>query len=162
MKFMFQQGGLGRVGKAGTVSGGGSGSHRYWRFSNFTGTTNFFETTEIGVMQGATDRALSITPTASASPGGGSLASLVDGGPLSSSQTYWNTSVANTLQLTWDLAAAYAIDGFRVSRFDTAGRFPTAFTVEWSDNNSSWTTVGTYSLTQPGTNYTLSAISPFP
>ncbi len=41
----------------------------------------------------------------------------------------------------------------QMAGFDTASRYPTDITLQWSDDNSSWTTFGTWSgLTYPGDN----------
>lgn len=141
--------------------GGGGGAHRYWRVRDFTGTTaSFFETTEIQLLEGVTVRSGGITPSASAGTAFGSLANLTDG-VLNNNQVGWTTTDANTLILTFDLGSAYPIDGFRVARWDTNGRLPTAVTLEHSDDNSSWTTVGTEAVVDPGTNYTLCALVSF-
>lgn len=136
-------------------------SHRYWRVKNFTGTTTYWETSEVQLLDGVTVKTGGITPTASAAPTVGALSSLTDG-TLNFGQVAFTTAVANTLALTWDFTSAVTITDIKISRFDTAGRFPTgAITLEWSDDNAAWTSAGTATLTQPGSNYTLSTAGTF-
>lgn len=138
------------------AGGGGAGSHRYWRLKNFTGSTSFFETSEIQLLAAGVVKTGGITPTASVAPGFGLLLRLTDG-VLTGNQVYWTTTNANTLVLTWDLAAPAAIDAAKIARYDTAGRYPTSCALDYSDNGADWTGAGTGTPVEPGTNFTLSA-----
>jgi F5/8 type C domain len=131
-------------------------AHRYWRLRDFTGVPgSFFETSEIELREGGVVRSGGIVPTASTAPTGNTIDKMTDG-TLNANQMYWTNTVAATLSLTFDLGVARAIDSVRISYYDTGGRFPTACTLDYSDDGSTWVEVGTGAVVEPGTNYTFS------
>lgn len=137
-----------------TVSTG----HRYWRLKNFTGTRgSYLETSEIQLLASGVNVVSGKTPTCSTAPSGSAASYLTDG-VLNLNQSYWLTAVADTLVLTWDLGAGNAqnVDSAKIAMFDNAARQATAVTLEYSDDNVSWTTVGTGFITPASTAYTLS------
>lgn len=157
--------GAGGGGSSGSSEGGSappSPDHRYWRTSNFTGTSaSYWETTEVQLLDGVSVLTGGMTPTASVAPdSGGGLDALTDSA-LGSPSRYWTTANANTLALTWDFGTPVFVDGIKISRHDTAGRFPTNVDLEWSDNGTDWTAAGSASPIEPGSNSTLSATATF-
>lgn len=143
--------------------------YRYWRINSITisGGT-YFEVSEIQLYVGGTQQT-GATLTSSDTPFGpngnsSDLAYLVDGDLHTGA--YWTTATATggSFWLKFDFGAGNekAIDGVKIGGFDTANRFPTGFTLQYSSDNSSWTTLGSKSgLSYPG-NYTLSTLYSLP
>ena len=136
-----------RAGFVGTSSG-----HRYWRWSGISLTGSYFEISELRVVDGSGTR-YAATMTASTAPDFGTLASLADGS--TSTRTYWDaaTATAGGFWIQADLGLPYDVAGMQMASYDTSDRYPSAVTLQWSDDGSSWTTFGTWSgLTYPGNN----------
>jgi hypothetical protein len=103
------------------------------------------------------------TVTASSAPAL-ALSNLVDGNL--SSRCYWDNSTAegSGFWIKFDFGAANdkAINGVKQGGFDTNDRYMAAFSLQYSSNDSTWTTLGSKSgLAYPGNN-TLSSLYSFP
>lgn len=128
---------------------------RYWRMASIVVIVpgnGFLEFTEVEWYTGATLRAVS-TVASSIAPSPGSLTQLIDGSLSTTNRPVWNSSVSGSLWISFDLGAEYVIDGLRYanSQIDTS-RGLGGFDVQWSTDNSSWTSIKTFSgLTSPGT-----------
>ncbi len=135
-------------------------SHRYWRVRRLYGLTTFLEISEI---QFWTDSArISGTMTSSNAPDFGSLADENDNNL--STRCYWSATTAENTAF-WvqlDCGVATVVAGVRLGGFDNSGRYPANIAaLEWSDDASSWTSVGAaLGLSYPGNN-TLSSLITF-
>jgi len=165
MLHVFQLGGFGRGGSQSVPGGGGGGgSHRYWRFVGIAVPGGgFLEVSELQLFEGAT-QATGATLSSSSAPVFGAVADLADDNL--STRCYWTEAVAedSAFWIQFDLGAGNdrPIDGFKQGGFDEANRCIEGCTLEFSDNASSWTALGSVSgLTYPG-NFTLSALIPIP
>lgn len=142
------------------VAGGGGPpgtAHRYWRFNGILVSGSLLEISELQPHSGG----VSTIPvfTSSDAPSGGALSLLIDGSL--STRVYWTeaTAEAGGFYLKWDFGAPRVIDSVKLGGYDTSNRYPTGFELQYSDDNSSWTTQATISgLTYPGNNTLSSAI----
>lgn len=125
-------------------AGGGSG-HRYWRWTGFAWSGERVDISELRVVNGSTPIAADMT--SSSSPSYYGLYYLTDGS-FGSACTWWNPA---GLWIVADLGSAQEVTGMQVGSAGNPGEYPTDVTLQWSDDNSSWTTFGTWSgLTYPG------------
>ena len=132
------------------------GSARYWRVNSLTVSGLYLEISELQFFNGATQR--TGTLTASSTPASGLVSNLNDGNL--STRCYWDASVANngSFWIQMDLGSAQLVNGIKQGGFDTSNRYMSAFTLQYSSDASSWTTLGSASgLSYPGNN-TLSAL----
>ena len=137
-------------------AGGGSG-HRYWRLINIAVDGGYLEISELRVVNGSTPLSVAAATAATAPAGGqsgfGVVADLMDGS--TSTRTYWTAAAAEDsgFWIRVDLGSPQVVTGMQMAGFDTASRYPTDITLQWSDDDSAWTTFGTWSgLTYPGDN----------
>jgi hypothetical protein len=136
---------------------------RYWRVNSLTiPGGGFLEISELQLFIGASQQT-GATVTSSDAPTG--LLSLLTDGNLTT-RCYWTEAVAEGagFWIKFDFGAGNdkAIDGVKQGGFDTSNRYIQAFSLQYSTDNSSWTTLGSKSgLTYPGNN-TLSAMYSFP
>lgn len=138
---------------------GAGAVHRYWRAKNFTGTASFYEVAEVQFLQSGVVRTAGIIPTFSAVPAVGSGNNLTNG--VLTDRAYWSTATADSLIITFDLGAAYAVNQFGHCRYDAAGRLPTSVTIEWSDDSAAWTAVGTFAMSDAAANFTFATFVSF-
>lgn len=132
------------------VSGGGSG-HRYWRWVAFTIPGAYFEVGELRVVNGSTRLPATMSTGTAPSTGAGTESTLADDNL--DTRAYWTQADAQAggFWVMADLGTAQVVTGMQIGSFDTSSRYPTDITLQWSDDNSSWTTFGTWSgLTYPG------------
>lgn len=145
-------------GHAPSITNTGDG-HRYWRIRQVS-VVGYFEISEIQ-FHDAGGR-ISGTLASSNAVDFGSLALLNDNDL--NSRAYWvdSTATASTFWVSIDCGSDKNVLGVKIGGFDTSGRYPTAIAaLEWSDDASSWTSVGAASgLTYPGNN-TLSSLIAF-
>jgi hypothetical protein len=131
---------------------------RYWRVNGITVTGVNLEISELQFFDSSTQ----VTGTlASSSAPTLALTNLSDGSL--STRCYWAAATANNAAfwISIDLGSAKLVTGVKQGGFDTNNRHMSAFTLQKSKDNSSWTTVGSVSgLAYPGNN-TLSALIPF-
>ena len=128
-------------------TGGGSG-HRYWRWTGFAWSGDRVDISELRVVNGSTPIAADMT---SSSPPSYNELYYLTNGSFGASCTWWNPA---GLWIVADLGSAQEVTGMQVGSAGNPGEYPTDVTLQWSDDNSSWTTFGTWSgLTYPG-NYT--------
>ena len=147
---------------AATIDGGAandgtlSASARYWRITNLTvPSISFLEISELSFWFGAVQRTGTIT--AATSPYSGTVSLLSDGNL--NTRPYWQKSAVNS---SWwikiDLGSAQYVNGIKQGGFDTYDRYMSAFTLQYSSDDSTWTTLGSVSsLSYPG-DYTLSSL----
>lgn len=133
----------------------GGSSHRYWRFVSIVSDFFFFEIAEIQLLTGATVVSEGKTYSAFSGPSSGSpaLTALFDGDL--STRCYWTGVLYSdpAFYIQIDLGSAMAVDGVKQAGFDTSGRHMVDFTLQYSDDASSWTTLATKTgLAYPGNN----------
>lgn len=131
-------------------------AHRYWRIRALTVPGTFLELSELQLFNGATRVDVPATVTSSSAPEGGSLADLKDGN--TSTRAYWSQTVAQNAAfwIAWDFGTATEVNAVKQGGYDTASRYMSAFTAQWSDDGTSWTDIAAFaSLVYPG-NGTLS------
>lgn len=133
-------------------------AHRYWRIRALTVLSGFFEVAEIQLLDGTTRVDAGATKTASLAPtSGGALADIFDGS--TGTRAAWTQAQAQDagFWLAWDFGAATEVNALKQAGFDTSGRHMSAFTVQSSDDGSTWVDEGTFAgLAYPG-NATFSA-----
>lgn len=131
-----------------------SEAHRYWRVNSLSVTdSSFFEISELQLLSGGTVVSESKTYSSSVAPDGLSLSNLFDGS--TSTRCYWAVATAEGagFYIQIDLGSAIVVDGVRQAGYDTPGRHMDAFTLQYSDDASAWTTLATKTgLTYPGNN----------
>lgn len=127
-------------------------SHRYWRVKNIViPGGGYLEISEWQLFNGATRVDAGATMSSSSAPDSGALSSLVDNN--TGTRCYWAEATAEGVGfwIKWDLGAATEVTGTKFAGFDTSTRYPSAFSVEWSDNDADWTLFGNVSsVTYPG------------
>jgi len=147
------------------VGGGpGIGPHRYWRFTAIQTSASFLEISELRLFEDEVDVTSGATISASHAVAGGSLANLVDGNL--STRAYWSeaTVEGGGFWIRFDFGAGNDkdINGVKQGGFDTTGRHMIDFTLESSDDGSTWAAAGSKSgLAYPGNN-TLSDLYTIP
>lgn len=134
-------------------------AHRYWRVNaiNIPGG-GYLEIGEWNLYSGTTRVDASATISASHTPSLGAVTDLKDGNV--STRCFWSEATAEGADfwIKWDFGTAQAVDGSKFSGFDTSNRYPNAFTLQWSDNGTDWTTQGSASgIPYPG-NLTFTAL----
>jgi hypothetical protein len=133
-------------------------SARYWRIKSISVPGAFLEISEVQFCAGGTRQ--TGTLASSDVPVGGSITDLNDN--VLTTRCYWDNAVAVAagFWIRMDLGSVKVIDGIKLGGFDTTNRYPTAFTLEKSTDNSIWTAVGSVSgLSYPGNNTLSSTIS---
>ena len=146
-----------------TGGGGGAVSARYWRITSLSvPDVAFLEISEVQLLDGST--VVSSGKTYSTNPAltGGSLGDLFDGNLTT--RAFWAKADAidPSFYLKVDLGTAMVVDGVKQGGFDNSNRYMSAFTLQYSSDDSSWTTLGSKSgLSYPGNN-TLSSTYSFP
>ena len=135
---------LGIIAAARTAGGSG---HRYWRWTGFAWSGDRVEISELRVVNGSTPIAADMT--SSSPPSYYGLYYLTDGS-FGAGCTWWSPA---GLWIVADLGSAQEVTGMQIGAGGDPGVYPTDITLQWSDDNSSWTTFGTWSgLTYPGNN----------
>jgi hypothetical protein len=140
-----------------TPGGGSGGAHRYWRINGIAVSGGNFELSELRLFDGSVDLT-QIEYTSSSAPTL-ALSNLFDGSLGTRCQ--WSQSVANdaAFWIKADFKVPRPIDVIKMGGFDTANRYPSQFDLQWSDDNSSWTTQASITgLTYPGNNTLSGAI----
>lgn len=136
--------------------GGGAGAHRYWRYKNILIPGGLLEISELRLYAGGSAIDGSATITSSSLASFGSPTSLIDSDLFT--RCYWTDAVVENpaFWIKIDLGSAIAPDAIRIGGFDESNRYPSDIEVEYSDDDSSWTSQQVFSgLTYPG-NHTLS------
>ena len=148
--FFTMPGGMGSARPAGGGGGGGGGgSHRYWRINDMLVDGSVLELSEWRLMSASLD-ITQIAYSSSSAPGFGALANLFGS---TNTQVYWSAAVAEdgAFYIQIDFKAPRAIDGVKLAGVDTSNRYPTQFTLAYSDDGSSFTDQATVTgLTYPG------------
>lgn len=136
-------------------------AHRYWRINSITiPGGGYLEIAEWHLYNGATRVDASATISSSNVPSLGTPADLQDNN--TSTRCFWAESVAEdpSFWIKWDFGTAQNVDGTKFAGFDSNNRYPSAFTLQWSDDNSTWTTQNSVSgIAYPG-NLTFTALIP--
>jgi len=123
---------------------------RYWRLSSVTNyTVTFIGLNEVQWFTGATQQTAS-NGASSNSPSSGNVAQLRDNN-LTTGATF-ASSFRGTLWLSFDLGASYEIDGLRYANSGSSStRGLLSCDVQWSTDNTTWTTIQSLSsLSDPG------------
>jgi hypothetical protein len=138
------------------AASGGGGSARYWQYKGFTVAGTSMQLTDLQPhVSGASVVGAKATPSATTSSSAptGSLSNLFDG--ALNTRCYWTDTVAEAggFYIRADLGSAKKIASVRLGGFDTTDRYPSAFSLQYSDDDSSWTTQASVSgLSYPGNN----------
>lgn len=146
----------------GAPEGAGAG-HRYWRINSIDTGGNFLEISELQLLEDSVDVTSGATKTVNAGPDFATLGAIYDGN-LTTRNIWGLVTNPATVVLHFDFGAGNEkhINGVKQAGFDTDGRHMHGFTLQWSDDNSAWTTLGSKAgLAYPGNN-TLSAEYTFP
>jgi hypothetical protein len=139
-----------------------TGGSRYWRFSGFANTalnTNTFDLTEIEFYYGNV-KLTGITASASFSWSAGTSSVIVDGAKSADNRAYrssW-TSSQPTATLTFDFGLPVQFDELEIVSLFAQPRFPASFSLEFSNDGSSYSTYGTVTV---GTSFTSIATNVF-
>lgn len=140
---------------AGNGGGGGSfGPHRYWRTSGFAPAGGLgsadLELAEWRFLFQSLDL-MTFTYACPVAPFFGVLGDLFDG-PGGTSTNYgnrpiWNASdaMAGTFYVSCDFKSPRSITGIKMAGHDTPGRYPSGVTLQYSDDDATWTTQGSAS-----------------
>jgi hypothetical protein len=131
---------------------------RYWRIKSISVSGTFLEMSEVQFCTDGTRQ--TGTLTSSDTPGLGAVSSLNDN--VLTTRCYWSNAVAvaGGFWIKMDLGSGKVVNGIKLGGFDTANRYPTAFTLERSTDDSSWTVVASVSgLSYPGNNTLSGTIS---
>lgn len=126
-------------------------AHRYWRWVSFTIPGSYFEVGELRVVNGSTRLSATMSTGTTPGTGAGTEANLADDNL--NTRAYWTQADAQAggFWVQADLGTAQVVTGMQIGSFDTTDRFPSAVTLQWSDNASDWTTFGSWSgMTYPG------------
>lgn len=142
-----------------------AGAHRYWRITNVSVPgTNLLEISELQLFEGGNpvnalaSKSSSHVPTEP-------FSNLFDGSLTT--RCYWSNAVVESgtsFWIKWDFGSGFdtKVDGVKQGGFDNSGRYMDGFTLQWSDDNAAWTTLGSKAgLSYPGNN-TLSSLYTFP
>jgi hypothetical protein len=128
-----------------------SASARYWRITNLSvSSSGYLEISEFGFWFGAVQR--TGTFTSATGPTSGVFGNMTDGNL--STRVYWPKSdITSTWWIRVDLGTAQVVNGVKQGGFDTANRTISALTLQYSNDGTSWTTLGSASgLSYPGDN----------
>ena len=142
----------------------GTQSHRYWRLTNIqVPGGGFLEISEVALYNGASDVTSGATVTSSDTPAVGSIGDIVDSN--TGTRCYWTEATVEAGESFWikfDFGAAQTVDGVQQAGFDTSTRFMVDFDLQYSDDDSTWTSLGMkIGLPYPGNN-TFSSTYAFP
>ena len=148
------------------------GAHQYWRINGITiPGGGFFEISELTMVDTSTSPHTSLvsaaTKTSSDAPAGGSLNDIFDNNL--STRCFWSEATAEdpNFWIKFDFGGGspdgyQRVTGVEQGGFDTSTRYMSAFTLQWSDDDSTWIDAGSKSgLSYPGNN-TLSETYDFP
>ena len=132
--------------------------HRYWRLIDIEcpdAPPGYFEISELQLLEASVNVTGDATKTASTNPDAfGALADIFDGNL--NTRAAWTLAVAEdaAFWIKFDFSGGdVVIDGVKQGWYDQAGRYMQEFTLQFSDNDSTWTTKGTKTgLTYPGNN----------
>ena len=114
-------------------------AHRFWRLVGFSVPGGPLELSEARLYAAGVPADAGVMPTCTFSPTSGSLAALTDG--VFGAVAAWEASAHRSagFALLWDLGAApAAIDGVQLGSGASSDTFPTAVTLQWSDDGLIW------------------------
>lgn len=144
----------------------GTDAHRYWRINGINiPSADLLEISELQVLENSSNVTASALTTVQADPDVFGVASSLFDGNLAT-RCVWTNAVAEGagfwIKFDFGIGVEKEINGVKQGGFDTATRYMESFTLQWSDDNVNWTTLGSKSgLTYPGDN-TLSSEYTFP
>lgn len=150
------------------AGGGGGDAHQYWRITSITlgAGGDYLEISDLQVFEDAANVTANATVTSSEVPlsdPGSPLSNLTDNNV--GTRCYWpaaNVQTGESFWIKFDFGAAQILNGVTQAGFDTSSRYMAAFSLQYSDNDSDWTTFGSKAnLTYPG-NGTFSNVYTFP
>jgi hypothetical protein len=122
------------------MSGGVEEAHTFWRMKDFSlpllGVG--LDLSELRIFANGVDVTASATLTASNNPIGNNLSDLVDNS-TTSAVVSWGFATVPTLWLKFEFPTSVAVDGVKQAAWTSALRFLEQFTLEWSDDDSTWT-----------------------
>lgn len=136
--------------------------HLFWRVTNISVPGSLLEIAELQMLIGPSVVSEGQTYDSETVPNFNFILAIFNG--VLSDRCYWDASVVEDpdFWIEVEFGSPVAIDGVRQAGFDTSSRYMDAFTLEYSDDGSTWFEYGSKSgLTYPGNN-TLSSIYTFP
>lgn len=138
---------------------GGATAHLYWRIYNtHVPSSSVLEISELRIYTDAVLADTAATKSSSAAPNFSTIDKLYD--DSLATRCYWNAGVVvpGSFWFKWTFASAVVINGLAQGGFDTSSRYLDQFDLQWSDDDSAWTTQSVKTgLSYPG-NFTLSSI----
>jgi len=130
--------------------------HRYWRINgiNLPGGSHL-EISELHLFTDSTDVTANATISASHTTSFGSVSSLVDNN--TSTRCHWPAATVEggsfSINFDFGFEGEVQINGVKQAGYNTNDRYMESFTLQHSDNNTDWTTLGSKTgLTYPGNN----------
>ena len=123
---------------------GVGGEHRYWRLTELDiGSSGQLEISELQLLSNSVNVTSNATPSSSSAPDNGTLSQLVDGDTGTAPR--WSALITERGQEFWiafdfGANANVAINGVKQAGYDIADRHMAAFTLQYSDDSSTWTT----------------------
>ncbi|MBI5922547.1 MAG: discoidin domain-containing protein [Betaproteobacteria bacterium] len=142
------------------------GFHTYWRIRGITvdnGSSDYLEISELQILEAGVNITSSATKTSSSAPSGGTLSMLFDND--TGSAPYWTAATAQNaafwIKFNFN-GALRKVSGVKQAGSNNSTRHIAAFSLQYSDDDSNWVTLGSRTgLSYPG-NYTLSSEYPIP
>ena len=136
MKFMLQQGGLGRVGKAGTVTG--STAYRFWRLyvTANDGAANYTTVGELELINGGGNQISTKNASSQSTANGG--AETADQAADNSQDSEWATTSGSATPswISYGFPSAISFTAFAIrSQRIVTGRNPTTFKLQGNNTN---------------------------
>lgn len=144
--------------------GAGASGHIYWRVNSLSVALSLLEFTGIMVCIGGVDQnPIVLEHTASSAPDiAGTTAAIFDADPTSHATYLATTAEAGGFFFRWKFSGPVNVDGVKQGFKDTDGRHIDGFTLQYSDDDSAWTTLGSKTGLTFGTNDSFSSLYTFP
>lgn len=118
-----------------TSAAGNEISAQYWRVNSFVTTSGVLEISEIQLHSGSGNENGNATITGT-TPYAFPFTNLYDN--TLTTRTYWNTTT--NVYVKWAFSNAVSITGLKIGSYDTLTDCPSGLVVQYSDNNTDWTT----------------------
>lgn len=123
-----------------------AGTAKYWRMTNITTSGNDLEIAEIQLLVDGINANGEATITGT-TPNNPPLSALFDGS--TGTRAYWAN--VSGVYFHWEFPTVKTITQVKLGAWDTSSRHPTGFTLQYSTDNSNWTTAYVATgITYPG------------
>lgn len=146
------------------AGGAAAAGHEYWRINAITVTASLWEGSEIALFIGGVDQnPLVLEHTAFVAPDIAGTTDNMFNSLVNDRFVYLQTTVQDSaFFIRWRFSTPVMVDGVKQGFYDTDGRHINGFTLEFSDDDSSWTPYGTKSGLTFGSNNSYSTLYTFP